>query len=67
MNDPKKSAEALKKIQEIKNKINSHTMRISQFEHEKSVKIKNCDMQIANEQNQIKQYSKQIDELKKQI
>jgi chromosome segregation ATPase len=67
MNDPQKSAEAVKKIQELQNKIKQHSSRISQIEYEKNNKIKYCDQQIKSEQDQINQHNKKIDELKRQI
>jgi predicted nucleic acid-binding Zn-ribbon protein len=67
MNDPKKSAEAVKKIQELQNKIQSHSSRVSQIENEKNVRIRYFDQQIKSERDQIQQHSRQIDELKRQI
>jgi len=67
MNDPKKSAEALKRIQELQQKIKGHSTKIAQIENDKKFRIKNFDQQIMAEQEHVKQYSKQIDDLKKQI
>jgi phage host-nuclease inhibitor protein Gam len=78
MNDPKKSAEAVKKIQEIQKTIASHQTTIARIEHEKGDRIKqienekggiirNFDQQIKNEQDRIKQYALQIEVLKHQI
>jgi chromosome segregation ATPase len=55
MNDPKKSAEALRKIQEIKQTIASHQATIARIEHEKSDRIRYHDQQIRTEQDRIKQ------------
>jgi hypothetical protein len=67
MNDPKKSAEAVKKIQELQTKIKNHTMRISQIENEKKIKIRFYDQQVQSEQSQINQRTKEIEQLKRQI
>jgi DNA-binding response OmpR family regulator len=67
MNDPRKSAEALKKIQELQVRIKSHTSRISQLESDKNNKIKQYDQQIQNERYQITQHTKEIEMLKRQI
>jgi DNA-binding response OmpR family regulator len=67
MNDPRKSAEATKKIQELQARIKNHTSRISQLESEKNSKIKHYDQQIQNERHQITQRTKEIDVLKRQI
>jgi hypothetical protein len=67
MNDPKKSAEAVKKIQELQNKVQSHASRISQIENEKKVRMGIFDQQIKSEQNQINQHKAKIEELKRQI
>jgi hypothetical protein len=67
MNDPKKSAEATKKILDIQAKIKNHTSRISQFENEKKIKIRYYDQQIQNEQKSISQHTKEIEQLKRQI
>ena len=67
MNDPKKSAEAVKKIQELQNKIQSHSSRISQIENEKKVRMAGFDQQIKSEQNQINQHKAKIEEFKRQI
>ena len=53
MNDPKKSAEAVKNIQELQNKIQGHLSKISQIENEKKVRMGIFDQQIKSEQNQI--------------
>ena len=55
MNDPKKSAEALRKIQEIKQAIASHQTNITRIEREKGDRIRHHDQQIRNEQDRIKQ------------
>jgi hypothetical protein len=65
--DVKKSDEALRKIQEIKRKVYSHRSNISRIEREKSDRLSDFDQRIRREQDQIKQYSKQIDDLKRQI
>jgi hypothetical protein len=67
MNDPKKSAEAVKKIADIQNKIKSHTSRITQIDGQKKMQIKMFDQQIQNEQSQIDRYSKEITDLKRLI
>jgi len=67
MVDAKKSEEALKKIQELMNKIKAHESRKLQIENEKSFKIKYFDQQIKSEQDQIKQHSNEIETLKRQI
>jgi hypothetical protein len=67
MADTRKSEEALKKIQELMNKIKAHESRKSQIEYEKGIKIKYFDQQIKSEQDQIKQHSNEIETLKRQI
>ncbi len=67
MVDPKRSAEAVKRIQTIQQMIANHQSATTQIEHEKSDRIKHYDQRIKNEQDQIKQLSKQIEELKRQI
>jgi hypothetical protein len=67
MVDPKKSAEAARKIQEINRTIQSHQTRISSIEYEKANKVKYYDQQIRHEQDEIRRHTKLIDELKRQI
>jgi predicted nucleic acid-binding Zn-ribbon protein len=67
MADPKKAAEAVKKIQEIQHKITNHQSNISKIEHDKNDRIKYFDQQIKHEQDEIKQHTKTIDELKRLI
>jgi len=67
MNDPKKSAEAVKKIAEIQNKIKSHTVRITQIDGQKKMQVRMFDQQIQNEQNQIDRYLREITDLKRLI
>jgi hypothetical protein len=67
MNDPQKSAEAVKKIQELQKKIQDHTSRISQIENEKKIRMGIFDQQIKSEQNQINQHKGKIEEFKRQI
>jgi hypothetical protein len=67
MADTKKSDEALRKIQEIRQNMKSHESRIVQLEREKSDRVRTYDQQIKNEQDQIKQFNRQIDDLKRQI
>jgi hypothetical protein len=67
MADPKKSAEAARKIQEINRTITTHQSNISRIEREKSDKVGYFDQQIKREQDEIKRHSRTIDELKHQI
>lgn len=67
MADPKKSAEAARKIQEINRTITTHQSNISRIEREKSDKVRYFDQQIKREQDEIKRHSRTIDELKRQI
>jgi hypothetical protein len=67
MVDPKKSAEAARRIQEINRTIQNHQSRISSIEREKVEKVKYYDQQIRHEQDEIKRHTRQIDELKRQI
>ena len=67
MIDPKKSAEAARKIQEINRTITTHQANISRIEREKSDKVRYFDQQIKREQDEIKRHSRTIDELKRQI
>ena len=67
MVDPKKSAEAAKKIQDINHTIQNHQTRTSSTEYEKANKVKYYDQQIKHEQDEIKRLTKLIDELKRQI
>ena len=67
MVDPKKSAEAARKIQEINRTITTHQSNISRIEREKSDKVRYFDQQIKREQDEIKRHSRTIDELKRQI
>jgi len=67
MNDPKKSAEAVKKITEIQNKIKNHTSRIAQIDSEKTTRVRAYDQQIQNEQNQINRYMREVADLKRLI
>ncbi len=67
MADVKKSAEAVRKIQDIQRTIASHESNISRIEREKSERIRYCDQQISSEKDRIKQYARQIDDLKRQI
>lgn len=67
MVDPKKSAEAARKIQEINRTIQAHQTRISSIEREKADKVRNYDQQIRHEQDEIKRHTRLIDELKRQI
>jgi len=67
MADAKKSAEAVKKIQEIQRAIVNHKANISRIEYDKSNKIKSFDQQIFQEQAQINKNTKLIEELKRLI
>lgn len=67
MADPKKSAEAARKIQEINRTIATHQSNITRIEREKSDKVRYFDQQIKREQDEIKRHSRTIDELKRQI
>jgi len=67
MADTRKSDEALRKIQDIKQTMKSHESRITQLEREKSDRVRYFDQQIKSEQDLIKQYTRQIDDLKRQI
>jgi phage-related minor tail protein len=67
MADPKKSAEAARKIQEINRTITTHQSNISRIEREKSDKVRYFDQQIKREQDEVKRHSRTIDELKRQI
>jgi hypothetical protein len=67
MADTKKSDEALRKIQEINRKVDGNQSNIVRIEREKSDRVRDFDQRIRREQDQIKQYSKQIDDLKRQI
>jgi hypothetical protein len=67
MIDPKKSAEAAKKIQDINRTITTHQSNITRIEREKSDKVRYFDQQIKREQDEIKRHSRTIDELKRQI
>jgi hypothetical protein len=67
MVDPKKSAEAARKIQEINRTITMHQSNLSRIEREKSDRIRYYDQQIKHEQDEIRRHSRTIDELKRQI
>jgi hypothetical protein len=67
MADATKSDEALRKIQEIKRRMDDHQANITRIEREKADRIRDFDQRIKREQEQIKQYSKQIDDLKRLI
>ena len=45
----------------------SHESRVTQLEREKSDRVRYFDQQIKSEQDLIKQYTRQIDDLKRQI
>jgi flagellar biosynthesis chaperone FliJ len=65
--DPKKSAEAARRIQEINRTIQTHQTRISSLEREKSERVRNYDQQIKHELDEIKRHARLIDELKRQV
>lgn len=67
MIDPKKSAEAVRKIQDITRTIQNHQSAIQRIEREKNDKIRYCDQQIKREQEAIQRYTREIDALKRQI
>jgi predicted RNase H-like nuclease (RuvC/YqgF family) len=67
MVDAKKSAEALRRIQDIQRTIAGHESTISRLERDKNEKIKYLDQQVRNEQDRIRQLTRQIDDLKRQI
>ena len=67
MNDPKRSAEAVKKIQELQKTISTHQANIANLNKQKNEKIKYLDQQIKSEEDRIKQNNNQIDILKRQI
>ena len=67
MNDPKKAAEALKKIEEITRSITNHESSINRVEHEKNDKVRYFDQQIGREQDEVKRLKRQIDELRRQL
>ena len=65
--DAKKSADAVRKIQEIQRTIASHQSNIARIERDKGDRIKYFDQQIKHEQDEIKRIGKQIEDLKRQI
>lgn len=67
MIDPKKSAEAARKIQEINRTIETHQANISRIEREKSDRVRYFDQQIKHELDEIRRHSRTIDELKRLI
>jgi hypothetical protein len=67
MADTRKSDEALRRIQDIKRRVDGHQANITRIEREKADRIRDFDQRIRNEQEQIKQYTRQIDDLKRQI
>jgi hypothetical protein len=67
MADAKKSAEAVRKIQDTQRTIVNHKSNISRIERERGEKIKYFDQQIAREQAEINRHTKLIEELKRQI
>lgn len=67
MVDPKKSADAMRKIQDIQKAVAVHESNISRVEREKSERVRYYDQQIRAEQDRIRQYRRQIDDLKRQI
>ena len=67
MADPRQSAEAVRKIQEIQRVIANHQSTISRLEREKSDKVKYIDQQIRREQDEITRQNRQIDDLKRRI
>ncbi len=67
MIDAKKSDEAMRKYQEIKRRVDGHQSNISRIEREKTDRVRDFDQRIRREQDQIKQYSKQLDDLKRQF
>jgi len=67
MADPRQSAEAVRKIQEIQRAIANHQSTISRLERDKSDKVKYLDQQIRREQDEITRYNRQIDDLKRHI
>ncbi len=67
MADPRKSAEAVRRIQEMQRSIATHQTNVDRIEREKADRVRYWDQQIRNEQDRIKQYTRQIDDLKRQI
>lgn len=67
MADAQRSAEAVRRIQEIQRRITTHQSNVSRIEREKAEKAKYLDQQIRSEQDRIKQCTQQIEQLKRQI
>ncbi len=67
MIDARKSAEAVKKIQEIQHTIANRQSNISRIEREKNDRIRYFDQQIKQEQDELKRLGRQIEDLKRQI
>jgi len=67
MVDAKKAAEIANKIQDISRAVKTHETNIERYEREKNDKIRHYDQQIKREQDDLKRFSKQIDELKRQL
>ena len=67
MNDPKRSAEATKRILELQTVISTHQSNIANLNRQKSEKIRYFDQQIKNEEDRVKQHNNQIVILKRQI
>jgi len=67
MADPRQSAEAVRKIQEIQRVIANHQSTIDRLERDKSDKVKYIDQQIRREQDEITRQNRQIDDLKRRI
>jgi hypothetical protein len=67
MNDPKRSAEATKRILELQKVISTHQSNLANLNRQKSEKIRYFDQQIKNEEDRVKQHNNQIVILKRQI
>jgi len=67
MPDARKSAEAVKKIQDLQRTILNHQSNVARFERDKGERVRYFDQQIKREQDEIKRHNQQIAELKRQI
>lgn len=67
MADPRQSAEAVRKIQEIQRVIANHQSTMARLERDKSDKVKYIDQQIRRELDEITRQNRQIDDLKRRI
>lgn len=67
MNDPRKTEELSRRIQDITRQVQTHEANVSRLEREKTDKERYYDQQITREREEMKRLDREVDDLKRQL